>query len=185
MSQTTLFRAIEKAIDAYAERLKPFTNPVDDTRFNQTPPAGGWSYSEVYSHILDSTLLSLMAAANCLKGEGKNEKTAFAVKVILFFGMLPPGKRYKVPKRLADRVKKITVAEAQQLIEKTRDQVEKLKAEPWSTSTNSKVAHPRLGYLNARQWLRFIAIHFNHHLKQLTRIDRTILPSLHHEVSRH
>jgi len=36
-----------------------------------------------------------------------------------------------------------------------------------------KTKHPVIGYLNAKQWLRFIEIHLNHHLKQLKRIENS------------
>ncbi|MCY1505545.1 DinB superfamily protein [compost metagenome] len=170
MNHKKLGRSVHKAISRYASRL----DQISDAEFNRTPGKGGWSYSEVYSHIFDSTLLSLMAISNCIKGEGRIEPTAPAVKAILFFGMLPPGKRYKVPKRLADRVKKISRTEAAQLIENTLLQFEKVKAGIPLASTKIKVAHPRLGYLNAAQWLRFIEIHFNHHLKQLKRIEKDL-----------
>ncbi len=144
---------------------------MNEINFAITPPDGGWSYSEVYSHIFDSSLLSLIALANCIKGSGEEKPTAFAVKVILFFGSLPPGKKYKVPKRLIDRVKKIDILTAKQMIDEFEQQLSKLYPQIKSANLNIKTKHPRLGYLNAEQWLRFIEIHLKHHLKQLARIN--------------
>jgi hypothetical protein len=171
MQTLTVLHSIGKIVDAYEAKLAS----VDAEEFTQTPSIGGWSYSEVYAHIFDSSLLSLQAVQKCLNGEGLVEKTHFGAKVILFFGMLPPGKRYKVPKRLADRTKKIDFATAEQFISDFGFQLAKITPQLEKNSSTAKVAHPRLGFLNAKQWLRFIEIHLNHHLKQLRRIEKSFI----------
>jgi hypothetical protein len=91
----------------------------------------------------------------------------------LLLGSLPPAKKYKVPKRLAERVKKINKTEALDFVlefEKALDDNYPLIA---NASVDCKTKHPRLGYLNAKQWLRFIEIHLKHHLKQLERIEKS------------
>ena len=168
MDTTKVLNAIGKIVDAYEAKLAS----VDAEEFTQTPSIGGWSYSEVYSHIFDSSLLSLQAVQKCLNGDGLAEKTHFGAKAILFFGMLPPGKRYKVPKRLAERVKKIDFATAEKFIYDFGHQLAKITEQLKHANPDVKVAHPRLGFLNAKQWLRFIEIHLNHHLKQLSRIEK-------------
>jgi hypothetical protein len=45
-------KEIEAALDAYRSRL----DIIPDNLFDVTPPGGGWSYAEVYSHILQATL---------------------------------------------------------------------------------------------------------------------------------
>ena len=163
-------QSIIKIVNHYKGRLVG----LSDEEFMRTPPMGGWSYSEVYAHIFDSSLLSLMALRKCANGEGEQGKTAFAAKAILFFGMLPPGKRYKVPKRLADRAKKIDFATAHQLIADFELQLDQIIHQLATADSKSKIAHPRLGLLNAKQWLRFIEIHLTHHLKQLSRIEKNM-----------
>lgn len=169
MSIEKIYQSILKTAAAYRQKLNGF----GAANFQVEPPIGGWSYSEVYSHIFDSSLLSVMAMNNCTKGDGKQKPTHFLVKVILFFGMLPPGKKYKVPTKIADRVKKITVSAAQQFI--TDFELQLAQAYPKIKSANQKIKtkHPVLGYLNAKQWLRFIEIHLNHHYKQLIRIENS------------
>jgi len=167
MNPNKRLRAIQKSMNAYRSTL----NKMSESLFSKTPPSGGWSYSEVYSHIFDSNLLSLMAIRNCIKGEGKDKITPFTARVILFFGRFPPGK-YKVPKRLAERVKKIPIPEAVQLIADMETQLSHIESTIRQASARQKIAHPRLGYLNAMQWLRFIDIHMRHHLKQLKRIEK-------------
>jgi hypothetical protein len=168
MNTSRVYKSITKIVNAYKAKLA--TKSEDDLVL--TPANGGWSYSEVYSHIFDSSLLSLMALNNCIKGDGEKKSAHFATIMILFFGALPPGKKYKVPKRLAERVKKINLMAAEQFI--TDFELQLLQILPQIKKADPKIRtkHPRLGYLNAGQWLRFIEIHLNHHLKQLIRIEK-------------
>jgi len=169
MTAAKIKASIHKIVDAYKSKLSHYSEDI----FQITPPISGWSYSEVYSHIFDSSLLSLIALERAASGKGENKPTHFIVKLILVLGTLPPAKQYKVPKRLADRVKKISKTEALDFIlefEKGLDDNYPVIAH---AKANCKTKHPRLGYLNAKQWLRFIEIHLKHHLKQLERIEKS------------
>lgn len=169
MDALTRYKAIVKAVAAY----KAILAQIDEERFTTTPPNGGWSFSEVYSHIFDSSLLSVMAMQKAANGNGEERKTHFAVKLILMFGKFPPGRKYKVPKQLAERVKKIDLMNASHLIASFELQLAKTLPALANANPKIKIKHPRLGYLNASQWLRFIAIHLDHHLKQIDRIKKS------------
>ncbi len=166
MNIETIKLSINQAVDVYRNKMMAY-----EETYQITPPIGGWSYSEVYSHILDSSLLSLMALRYCLSDQAENQKTAFKVKVMLFLGFLPPGK-FKVPKKLLERVKKINQEEALAFINQFEQELESTYRLVSKADQHLKIKHPRLGYLNAKQWLRFTEIHLKHHLKQLKRIDR-------------
>lgn len=169
MKAKSLYKSISKVVATYKAKLAA----MDDDNFTVAPPIGGWSFSEVYSHIFDSSLLSLIALHNASKGEGENRTTAFAVKLILFFGALPPGRRYEVPGRLKERAKKINMMAAHQFITDFELQLAKIYPALQHANPSIKVKHPRMGYLNAKQWLRFIEIHLKHHLKQINRIEKS------------
>jgi len=169
MSIAKVYQSIIKIVAAYRGKLAA----INETDFTITSPIGGWSYSEVYSHIFDASLLSLIALNNCIKGEGEQKSTHIVVKIILLFGALPPGKKYKVPKILVQRVKKINSMAAQQFMVDFELQLAKIYPQIENSNLKIKTKHPRLGYLNAKQWLRFIEIHLNHHLKQLKRIENS------------
>ncbi|SOD19728.1 DinB family protein [Pedobacter xixiisoli] len=169
MNIEKIYQSVLKTAEAYRQKLEGF----DSENFQTEPPIGGWSYSEVYAHIFDSSLLSLMALNNCINGEGKVKPTAFVVKVILFFGSLPPGRKYKAPSKIAVRVKKISIAAAQQFITDFELQLAQTYPKMKDADPRMKVKHPVIGYLNTEQWLRFIEIHLNHHYKQLKRIENS------------
>ena len=169
MQNTQLFSSIHNLTEAYRTIL----STIDDAQFQLTPSIGGWSYSEVYSHIFDASYLSLQAMENCIDGKGEKHSTPFIAKVILFLGFLPPWKKIKVPKKMESRVKKITKMEAEEMIRRFSQQLEPDYKRLGKARSDIKIPHPRLGYLNARQWLRFIEIHLKHHLKQLKRIENS------------
>ena len=166
MNTAKTYQSIIKMVSSYSAQLAM----LKEEDFQLSPPIGGWSYSEVYSHIFDSSLLTLMAIEKCINGEGENKPTTMVAKVVLLFGFLP---KVKVPAKLADRVKKIDLQTAQQLITKFELQLATVYPQIAQGKSNVKVKHPKLGYLNAKQWLRFVEIHFNHHLKQLNRIKHS------------
>lgn len=167
MSVNRHYKSLLKATGQYEHLLKE----VSEELFLQTPPDGGWSYSETFSHIFQSNLASLVAIEKCILGTGifNDKRPDWRVWAVLFFGRLPPGK-YKVPERLAAMVKKISREEAANLIVKFRSRLDSLKNKISKADSYQKVKHPRLGLLNARQWLRFIEIHTHHHTHQLNRI---------------
>lgn len=150
-----------------------FLREVPDDQFQLTPPIGGWSYSEVYSHIFDISILTLKEVEHCIKGEGKIKPTAFIVKVILFFGSFPPNAKYKVPKALVGRERKIKKEAAAAFIQKFLEELDIVYSQLHLADPALKTLHPRLGYLNASQWFRFMEIHLKHHLKQLKRIEKS------------
>lgn len=171
MNSDKIYQSVLSIAEAYRKKLGAFGTD----QFELAPPIGGWSYSEVYSHIFDASLLSVLAINSCIKNEGKLKPTAFLVKLVLFFGMFPPRKKYKAPPKIAARVKKISITAAQQLITDFELQLANVQSKIKDADPKMKVKHPVLGYLNAKQWLRFIEIHLKHHYQQLQRIENSFL----------
>ncbi len=163
------YAKLQTIVAAYRQKL----NGCSEQIFQQSPPEGGWSFSEVYFHIFDASILTLGTISDCIDGKGEERSTPLVSKLILFFNVLPPGRKYKAPRRLAERLKKISKAEAQDLIDLFSSKLETVYKNLKTADKNLKTPHPRLGYLNATQWFRFMEIHLNHHLKQVSRIEKS------------
>ena len=90
-------RQIEEVLDTYRKRL----DTIPDDLFVETPPGGGWSYSEVYSHIISADISSSIAVEKCtLSSCVPTSKGRSLVGLFVFsFGSLPPVK-VKVPKEV-------------------------------------------------------------------------------------
>jgi hypothetical protein len=171
MSTERVNKSLLKTIAVYDSLLAD----VSEDTFIQTPSDGSWSYSETYSHIFQSGLLSLLALENCIQqnGELSRKSTHWIPMLILFFGRFPPGK-IKAPIRIASMVKKISREEAKTLILKFKLRLQDISPLVNSADPHQKVKHPRLGLLNAKQWFRFIEIHSIHHTRQLNRIQKKL-----------
>jgi hypothetical protein len=158
--------AIDDALDSYRNQL----DIIPDDLFDVTPPNGGWSFAEVYSHILQATIGSTVAAERCANGtcapttEGINLIGRFA----LFFDYMPRVKATEEGARIP--VKKLNKEEARNLLIKCRTRIETITPKVIDAKPLSRFKHSRLGMLNAQQWFRFILVHLNHHLKQIDRI---------------
>lgn len=162
-------KAIDAAFDEYREQL----DTIPDELFTITPPGGGWSYAEVYSHILQATLGSSTSLERCASGQGEASAKGpnFLGHGVLFFGRFPPVK-IKVPKAVEARMPatKLSKEEAKNLLIKCRKRIDDTVPLTKNASPKFRYKHPRLGMLNAKQWLKFMRIHVLHHLKQLRRI---------------
>lgn len=171
MSTERNYQSLLKTVNIYENLLAETSEEV----FQKSPIDNSWSYSETYSHIFSSGLLSLSAIQSCIDGKGTlSVKPIFWVaKLILFFGSLPPGK-IKAPVRIAALVKKISKNEAEDLLVKFKTKLIEINNQIPLADPNQKIEHPRLKHLNAQEWLRFIQIHTNHHVKQLERIKKSL-----------
>jgi hypothetical protein len=161
-------RSLENVLAEFRRKL----DQIPDDRFNATPPGGGWSYGEVYSHILQSNLGSFIAIERCANGTGKldNKRMGWLGQFVFLIGGFPF--KFKAPDKLAAMVNNIGKEEARNLLVKLKAKMDLMVPVVAKASSFSKIKHPRLGLLNAKQWLRFIDIHTRHHLKQLKRIDK-------------
>lgn len=163
--------AIDSALTEYRGRL----DTIPDEMFRQTPPDGGWSAAEVYSHILQATLGSTIALERCSNNTaGATSKgLTFLGRLMMLTGRFPPIK-VKVPKVLDAKMPavKIDKEEAKNLIIKCRKRIDGAPSLVKGSLSASRYKHPRLGMLNAQQWFKFIRIHLQHHLKQLNRIKK-------------
>lgn len=160
-----------KAIDATLDIYRTHLDTISEDLFTETPPGGGWSYAEVYSHILQATMAAAIGLERCKQRDGDAKGINLMGRMVMLFGRFPPVK-LRVPESVAAKmpVSKISKEEAKNLIIKCRKRMDELFPVVKNSVPGSIGKHPRLGMLNAPQWFKFIRIHLQHHLKQLTRI---------------
>jgi hypothetical protein len=164
--------AIDEALDSYRKQL----DTIPDELFTVTPPDGGWSYAEIYSHIMQATLGAVLTVERCThescrpSAKGPN----FLGHIVLLLGMLPV--KVKVPEKVAAKMPalKISKEEARNLIIKCRKRMDDITPLVNTSLSENRFKHPRLGMFNAAQWLRFIGIHLRHHLKQIKRTEKKL-----------
>lgn len=170
MSVATEHKAINDALDNYRQQL----NDIPDEQFTETPSMGGWSYAEVYSHIMQASLASSTAAEKCCRKTGVNTGKGlnWRGRILFFLDRFPPGKR-QAPAAVASLTKKISKEDARNLIVKVRKRMDEVSSLALHDGGSCKISHPGLGMLTAAQWIKFLRIHLQHHLKQLDRIKKS------------
>jgi hypothetical protein len=171
MKISTQKKAIDDALNDYRDQL----DVIPDELFAETPPDGGWSFAEVYSHILQATLASTIAAERCINGTCEPTKKGLTIlgRFFFLFKRFPLAK-VKTPATEAAKMKvvKITKEEAKNLLMKCHRRVDEITPRIKNAAPRSRYKHSRFGMLNAGQWFSFVLIHLQHHLKQLNRIKR-------------
>ena len=128
------------------------------------------SYAQLYTHIVRANLRALLAIQKCVQ-----RRTLVRRKGITMLGWLVLCSR-RFPPQKNDPVSVSTIVKAKQQdirneLLTLRRRILELVPEIDKSSPSFRVKHPRLGMLNARQWLRFMQIHTCHHLKQLRLIQ--------------
>jgi hypothetical protein len=164
-------KEIDEALDIYRTRL----DTIPDELFTVTPPGGGWSYAEVYSHIMQANFGSAIALEKCTLSSCKptTKGRSLIGLFVLSFGRFPPF-RVKVPEKTAAKIPatKISKEDAKNLLIKCRKRIDDVVPLIHDAPKHGRIKHPRMGMLNAMQWLDFILIHSKHHIKQLDRIQK-------------
>jgi len=167
-----------KAIDAALDKYRAELDTIPDDLFTVTPPNGGWSFAEVYSHILKATLGASISLERCTHGNcaPTAKGPTLLGRLMMLSGRFPPVK-VKVPKAIADKmpVDKMSKEEARNMIIKCRKRIDDIMPLIENSLSTSRNKHPRLGMFNAKQWFKFIRIHAEHHLKQIDRIKNIFL----------
>ncbi len=151
-------------IDLYIAQAQSMT----DEAFGQKPVEDKWSQAELFSHVVFANDSGLKAMHHCAAGKGElNQKITKWGVVILFIGLFPPLK-LKVPKSVEEKTEQLNRAKAIERMQAFKAEI--MASSPDITQNKThRMRHPRLGYLTAAQWLRFIEIHTRHHWKQSQR----------------
>lgn len=172
MSIATTTQEIRNSVSEYEDLL----NRVSDAEFQRNPKPGVWSYSEVFTHIFRSNMLCQTILEKCSKGEAveDNTPTKWIYRLVLYFRRYPPTMKFKVPKKFEHLVEKVNRDEARQLLETFRQQLPVMESMAVAASPTQKVKHPRMGLMNAEQWMMFMELHTKHHARQLKRIGKQL-----------
>jgi len=133
----------------------------------------GWTIGQVYNHLITSTQrYHIKQVELCLENhapqqQGKTEQgeAIFAANAFPPIRIhVPPSPQY-TPEQPTGRA--VLIAELEEMSMLMGMIIHQVKQAPAS----GKVEHVSLGYLDAREWLQLIAMHWRHHLRQKARLD--------------
>lgn len=150
-------------------------NRYSEEQFLRKPGNDEWSIGQVYVHLFQSAkFFHIKQIEQCVSRQGTaiNGKKTKKGKVVFTLGMflpirvkVPPSPQYTPaqPKNKEEVSEKLN-----QIIIEMKNILQTVERSP----LESKTAHPAFGYLNAREWYQIIAMHFYHHLRQKSRLDK-------------
>ncbi|MFA6439004.1 MAG: DinB family protein [Bacteriovoracaceae bacterium] len=171
MSLEKYYRQCETIASLWIEDINRYT----DEQFLRKPDDRQWSIGQVYEHLIQSAMsfhleqIRLCTDKRGVEMQGGKKPPG---RIIYFFGNIPP-MRIQVPpsptytpkqpsgkNEIADRLRGVlrVMKEIQPAVE--------------SASQSQKTEHPAFGYLNAREWFQLIPMHYRHHRRQQSRLNK-------------
>ncbi len=150
---------------------------IDKDKLTKKPSEDEWSLTQVVAHLIDSEtgiskyIHKKSQELDELKNTGiKNSFMSYQLNK-----NLKSDKKFKAPKVVSSPPNTESFEELTQRWEETRKRflsvIEKL---PKSAHKKQLFKHPRVGYLNIKQTLSFMAHHINHHIKQIESIKQSL-----------
>ena len=165
------FSKFESLVQIWQNEINKYT----EEQFLRKPHDDEWSIGQVYMHLYQSAkFLHIKQIEQCVSRQGAtiNGKKAKKGKVVFTLGMflpirvkVPPSPQYTPaqPKNKEEVSEKLN-----QIIIEMKNILQTVE----QSLLESKTPHPAFGYLNAREWYQIIPMHFYHHLRQKSRLDK-------------
>jgi hypothetical protein len=160
---------------AFAGTLAAWTNSLDSyssEQFAKNPAAESWSMGQVCAHLIFSTKRVFLVIDKCLAGNAneKEQKTELGEKA--FATNILSEVKVKLPPTVAPPPQEFENVDA---VKKEFSEIRKnfaIVANKIDLNfTPGKEKHPVLGFMNAKEWLHTVEMHFRHHLKQKAELD--------------
>src|SRR5215813_2663271 len=164
---------IYKAIDEPRERIYKRVESLNEEQANARPDADAWSATEIVEHltIMEERLVRMMKVM-LTKAEGASLKSDRATVEIKPFSLDELVARSRNEKYIAPEAMRPsgTVPLADLLVRLRQSRLELRSLRPRIEAIDLSVVtyqHPAFGPLNIYQWLAFIGLHEERHLRQL------------------
>ncbi|MBC9912988.1 SRPBCC domain-containing protein [Chitinophaga varians] len=132
--------------------------------------AAAWTLGQVYMHIIDDTGWYVTQVATALASrEHHDQEVTEEGRHILANGF--PDIQIAGPATNTFIPQPESLDQLRQGLLAIQESMTALCREGNFTAATGKTKHPGLGYFTAAEWLRFAALHMQHHLRQKERID--------------
>lgn len=157
-----------KTVDVWKKALDNYT----DNLFALRPDEESWAVGQVCQHLISSTKRIFIVIEKCMASDAneKEQKTdaghkAIAINVLSEVKVKVPVAIQGIPQQ--PESKQIVRDEFEQL----KNRFTELAGVVNKSTSKGKEKHPVLGFMDAKEWLQTIEMHFRHHLKQKESID--------------
>lgn len=188
-----MMRSTKEALSSLEELIKQYIAELEELTMNDLlykTDEVDWSLGQMYMHLIQASQnMHIFNIKQCLTGM-EPAKTSSATtstskteqgQAIFDHGGFPPI-RIAVPASPQytpnqPESKEQLVTGLMQVVEEMKQLEHQINQANIDASeiTEYKIAHPRFGYLDAREWFLLIEMHFRHHLLQLARLKQKLL----------
>ncbi|MFC0213367.1 GyrI-like domain-containing protein [Paenibacillus chartarius] len=166
-----IVNSMEQLTNQYVRELEAYS-PEQLTR---KPGEDEWSLGQMLMHLINSALRMQLASVDACRAGGsgseQGQRTEIAEKMFRMGSFppepirVPPSPQY-TPRQ--PESKEELESGLRHVLQRMKE-LEEIVADIPLTHT---APHPRLGALNAMEWLRLVEMHYRHHLLQLERLKR-------------
>jgi uncharacterized damage-inducible protein DinB len=152
-----------------ADGLRPYQDAlVDATR--QDPRISAWSVGQQIEHIIQADI-GILGFIVCPPPEPVTAGLSFTGRLVLWTGYIPRGRAQAPAATLPAGCEVAALTEGLSAIRaRLRELAPSL---PQLLRDRTRHAHPILGGLTPRQWLRFIVVHQRHHAAIIADLRRS------------
>ena len=171
MIYTSVAQIIEQ-IDKTRERLYSRIEGLTDEQANMRPHPNAWTPGEIVEHLalIEDRLLRMMTmmltkaeSAGAQATDGTGEIKPFSLDELIERAR---GEKYTAPEAVSPGGE-ATLADSLKKMRRSREELHALRPRIEATDLSSVTySHPAFGSLNFYQWLAFIGIHEERHLRQ-------------------
>lgn len=162
--------------------LNELTNLTMDQLCRQ-PVDDAWSMGQMMVHLMSSARFMQLANVNACRdaenpavhvGGTKNERGEELFRAGSFPPIriqVPPSPQYTPAQPTSKEEIRVGMASVVDLMRSVAKTLDEIPAE-------NTVLHPRLGFLNAKEWFQMVEMHYRHHRHQLTRLQEFLADSV-------
>lgn len=169
------FEEIKQETKAVFERYLARVEQYPDEVFMEKPDEGAWSLSQVYAHVMGSVkyyfLPHALEAFQQVNGQTGGDKSGAGKRVFELNGF--PDTKIQQPGSLTNAAgpKPKSKEQVKEQLPQMIAMLGMAQMPAGSFNPEYKVEHALLGWLNGEEWLKANLWHWQHHERQLSRLE--------------
>lgn len=174
--RTKIVRAFE-SLENMRRQLEQRLDQIDDRVLSIPEGDGKWSVNQVLAHLSNAEFGSLRYIRRKMQGIGSlgNSNIWSVIRFRLLKWSLDAPLRYKMPGQLPQPSNEMSFNELKVQFDKNRQAISELILSFPEESLDKLIfKHPFAGRFSLHQTIHFMEDHYNHHLKQIDRILKSV-----------
>lgn len=172
MRAAKTYKKFNATINKWEKQLEEYSK--ED--FNHKPNPQTWSIGQVYEHVVSSTLnFHAKQIEICLlSNDNKNKSKTFIGWLSFIINRIPPIEIKIPPEENIEPQQPQNKEDVSAKLNHVKQVFLELANKIDASKCLGKTNHPGMGYLNAKEWLKVIEMHFRYHEKYNANVFKKI-----------